>query len=216
MHSKVREIYPIRWHKTYLCPMIQHGKTLISEELLEEVFVCDLNTCKGACCVEGSGGAPLNAEEVEKLKAIWPAVKTYLPEENQREVEAQGISVIDWDGEQVTPLRKGAECVYTLFDEDGTAKCGIERAYLDGKIDFKKPISCHAYPVRITEYEYFDALNYHRWSICSAACTLGEALKVPVFRFVKDGLIRKYGEDWYAELELIFEHWKRKDAPDEA
>jgi len=192
----------------YLCTMIQHGKTLISEDLLEEVFVCDLTACKGACCVEGGSGAPLEEDEKRVLDEIWPVIREYLPKENQQEVDRQGTWVTDWDGEPVTPLRKGCECAYAYFDADGVAKCAIERAHLDGVVDFKKPVSCHAYPVRINSYEHYDALNYHRWHICSAACTLGEALKVPVFRFVKDGLIRKYGSEWYDELELIYAHWK--------
>ena len=124
-------------------------------------------------------------------------------------IKKQGTSVQDWDGEMVTPLVNDKECAYVIFDEKGITKCGIEKAWEDGVIDFKKPISCHLYPIRITYYRDFDALNYHKWDICSPACTLGAELKVPVYRFLKDALIRKYGEDWYAEIEGIDEALNR-------
>jgi hypothetical protein len=117
-------------------------------------------------------------------------------------VAEQGKSVQGL-GELETPLINGKECAYTVFETDGTASCGIEKAYLDGKIEWKKPISCHLYPIRIAKYSSFEALNYDRWSICSDACALGEELKVPVFRFLKEPLIRKYGVDFYNELEAI-------------
>ena len=192
----------------YLCTMIQHGKTLISEDLLEEVFVCDLSACKGACCVEGGSGAPLEEDEKRVLDEIWPVIREYLPEENQQEVDRQGTWVTDWDGEPETPLRKGCECAYAYFDADGVAKCAIERAHLDGVVDFKKPVSCHAYPVRITSYEHYDALNYHRWPICDAARVCGQATKLSVLDFCKDALIRKFGESWYAEAQEVQTAWR--------
>lgn len=190
--------------------MIQHGKTLIGEEVLEKSFVCDLNACQGACCVEGDAGAPLLNEELNELDEAWKVVKPYLSEEGVRAIEEQGKYIEDWDGEYVTPLIKGKECAYTVF-ENGMALCGIEKAFNDGKTNFRKPISCHLYPIRIKSYESFDAVNYDKWSICSAACVLGEQLKVPVFRFAKDALIRKYGQTWYDELEELYRAWNEKE-----
>ncbi len=183
--------------------MIELGKTIISQDLLEKDFVCNLSACKGACCVEGDAGAPLENEEVEILAEIYPKVKPFLRPEGIEAIEKQGTAIKDWDGEMVTPLVNGKECAYVIFDEKGITKCGIEKAQEAGEVDFKKPVSCHLYPVRITAYSRFDALNYHKWEICSPACALGKELQVPVYKFLKDALVRKYGEDWYAELEEV-------------
>lgn len=181
--------------------MILVGQAVISDDVKENFFVCDLEKCKGACCVEGDAGAPLEDEETGILDDIYPLIKDYLTEEGVEAIERQGTWVRDWDGEKVTPtIGDNGACAYALTDERGILKCGIEQAYLDGKIGYKKPISCHLYPIRITKYDDFDALNYDRWDICSAACVLGSQLGVPVYKFLKEPLIRKYGEDWYAEL----------------
>lgn len=190
--------------------MISIGKSLVSEEVLSEQFVCDLQKCKGACCVEGDAGAPLEEAEVKILKEEYPNFKDYLRPEGIAAVEAQGTHVLDpYDDEAVTPLVNGAECAYVVFDEKGTTLCGIEKAWRDGKTQFRKPVSCHLYPIRIQRYKSFDAVNYHEWQICAPACDLGKELKVPVFRFAKDALIRKYGPEWYAELESVSNHWKQ-------
>jgi hypothetical protein len=181
--------------------MIQIDDKLVSLDVIEEAFVCDLNACKGACCVEGDAGAPLTEEEVGILKEEYPQFKSYLREVGITSVEAQGTSVIDVDGEHVTPLRDGKECAYTVFSEDGSAMCGIELAWKDGKTSFRKPVSCHLYPIRTKRYAEFEAVNYDRWHICSAACSLGKSLKVPVYQFAKDALIRKYGKEWYDALD---------------
>lgn len=181
--------------------MILVGQAVISDDVKENFFVCDLEKCKGACCVEGDAGAPLADEETAILDDIYPQIKNYLTEEGIEAIEREGTWVRDWDGEKVTPtIGNNGACAYALTDERGILKCGIEQAYLDGKITYKKPISCHLYPIRITKYDDFDALNYDRWDICSAACVLGNRLGVPVYKFLKEPLIRKYGEDWYAEL----------------
>ena len=181
--------------------MILVGQAVISDDVKENFFVCDLEKCKGACCVEGDAGAPLADEETAILDDIYPQIKNYLTEEGIEAIEREGTWVHDWDGEKVTPtIGNNGACAYALTDERGILKCGIEQAYLEGKIGFKKPISCHLYPIRITKYDDFDALNYDRWDICSAACVLGSQLGVPVYKFLKEPLIRKYGEDWYAEL----------------
>ena len=181
--------------------MILVGKAVLSDDIKENFFVCDLEKCKGACCVEGDAGAPLEEEEIGILDEIYPQIKSYLSDEGIETIERQGTWVYDQDGDKVTPtIGDNGACAYALTDERGMLKCGIEQAYLDGKVDFKKPISCHLYPIRVTKYEDFEALNYDRWDICDAACVLGNRLGVPIYKFLKEPLIRKYGEDWYAEL----------------
>ncbi len=183
--------------------MIQLKNTLVSNDILEKKFVCDLQACRGICCVEGDSGAPLEKEELHILEEDFEKIKPFLRPEGIKAIQDQGLFVIDEDGDYVTPLVDGKECAYTVFDENGTAACGIEKAWEAGKTGFRKPISCHLYPVRLTEYTGFTAVNYHRWDICSAACTLGEKLNVPVYRFLREPLIRKFGQEWYDELELI-------------
>ena len=189
--------------------MIELGRTIISEDILEKEFVCNLSACKGACCVEGDAGAPVDDAEAKILEDIFPKVKPFLRPEGVAAIEQQGTSVTDWDGELVTPLVKGKECAYVIFDEKGITKCGIEKAWEAGAVDFQKPVSCHLYPVRITVYKDFDAVNYHKWNVCSPACSLGKELEVPVYKFLKGALTRKYGEAWYGELEDLAESWKQ-------
>ena len=185
----------------YFCGMFQLGKTIVTEDLLEKDFVCNISKCKGICCVAGEAGAPLEKEEVQILEGIYPTLKPYLRQEGIEAIEVQGTSVVSDFGELETPLVNGSECVYVVFDENKTAHCGIEQAYNDGKVNWKKPISCHLYPVRVKDYSEFAAVNYHSWDICNDACTLGKELKVPVYEFVKEALVRKFGEDWYSQLE---------------
>lgn len=192
--------------------MLQIGEILVSDDVIEKEFVCNLDKCKGACCVEGDYGAPLDEDELEILKEIYPVVKPYLSRDGIKAIERQGTHVLDEDGDLSTPTIKGRECAYAIYDEKNVLKCGIEQAYLDGKIKWKKPISCHLYPIRITKKKNFEALNYHKWNICSAACTLGKELKVPVYKFLKDPLIRKYGEAWYNELTEVIEAYERERA----
>ena len=183
--------------------MFQIGKTIVSEDVLEKEFVCNLSACKGACCVEGAAGAPLSDEETKILEDIYPKVKPFLRNEGLKAIAEQGTFIKGHDGDWETPLVEDEECAYTTFDEKGVAKCGIEEAYNAGAVDWKKPISCHLYPVRVKDYSQFSAVNYHQWQICDDACSLGKELQVPVYTFVKEALIRKYGEDWYAELEEV-------------
>lgn len=181
--------------------MFELGKTVVSEEILENHFVCDLNACKGACCVQGSAGAPLEDDEIHTLEELFEDVKPHLRKEGIKAIEEQGSYVKGTDGEWETPLVNNKECAYVVFEENGVAQCGIERAYNAGSIGWKKPISCHLYPVRIREYSMLTAVNYHRWEICDPACGLGAKLKVPVFKFVREALVRKFGQQWYDELE---------------
>ncbi|WP_109831415.1 DUF3109 family protein [Reichenbachiella versicolor] len=181
--------------------MIIVDNAVLSDDLQEQHFVCDLTKCKGACCVEGDLGAPLEKEELQILTDSVPEVMPYLPPEGQAAIKDQGAYVIDEEGDYSTPTINGRECAYAYYDNDQTLKCGIEQAYLDGKVNWQKPISCHLYPIRITKYDHYDALNYDRWDICSDACKLGDKLKVPVYKFLKGPLTRKYGEEWYKKLE---------------
>ena len=191
--------------------MIQIDDKLISEDIFSEEFVCNLSKCKGACCVEGDVGAPLDKNETEILDRLYPKFKSYLTEDGIKAIEEQGTWTTDpSDGDFVTPTVENRECVYVTFDEKGITKCGIEKAYEDGAIDWQKPISCHLYPIRATEYRTFTALNYHEWPICNDACTLGKELQVPVYKFLKTPLIRKYGEEFYQTLSDAADEWKKE------
>jgi len=185
--------------------MFQLGKTIISEDIIKKDFLCNLSACKGACCIDGDAGAPLEEEETKIMEAIYPKVKPFLRQEGIDAIEAQGTSITSDLGDLETPLINGADCAYVIFDEKNVALCAIEEAYNQGVIDWKKPVSCHLYPIRIQDYSEFSAVNYDKWEICDDACTLGEELGVPVYKFVKEALIRKYGEDWYVELEKVAE-----------
>ncbi len=188
--------------------MFQLGKTIVSEDIIEKDFVCNLSQCKGECCVSGEAGAPLNKEEVAILKDIYPKVKPFLRKEGIQAIEQQGTSVVSDFGELETTLVNDTECAYVIFDEKKTALCGIEEAYNKGVIDWKKPISCHLYPIRVKDYSEFAAVNYHKWSICDDACSLGKELQVPVYIFVKEALIRKFGQNWYDELEKVAKEYR--------
>lgn len=192
--------------------MIEHRGVLLSEELFEKRFVCDLGACKGACCEQGDSGAPLTADEARLIEKHYAAIEPYMTARGKKSVRDQGCtSVVDMDGELVTPLvQEYAECVFARKDRQGVWKCGIEQAHREGKIPFNKPISCHLYPIRITKLKHHDALNYHQWEICDPACTLGEALKMPVFRFLKAALTREYGAEWYETLEVVYGEWMRQ------
>lgn len=190
--------------------MIQIDDKLISEDLFSEKFVCDLTKCKGICCVEGDAGAPLDEDETKILEEIYPKIKPYLRPEGIKAIEEQHTHTVDIDGDLVTPLVNNAECAYVIFDENGYTKCGIEKAYEEGVIDYQKPISCHLYPIRIKSYSDFDAINYHEWNVCSDACALGKELNVKVYKFLKKPLIRKYGEEFYTTLSEAAEEWEKE------
>ena len=190
--------------------MIQIDDKLISEDIFYEACVCNLTRCKGACCVEGDVGAPLAKDETVILEAIFEQVKPFLREEGVKAIEEQGTWTIDpLDQDYVTPMVEGKECAYVIFDEKGITKCGIEKAYENGAVDWPKPISCHLYPIRTKEYDAFTAFNYDRWPICAPACELGKELQVPVYKFLKSPLIRKYGEEFYATLSEAAEEWDK-------
>jgi hypothetical protein len=180
--------------------IIEIGNKLVSADLLEKRFVCDLNACKGACCVEGDAGAPLKTAEISMLESILDEVKPYMTTEGLKAVEKSGVFYMDADNEPVTTLMEGGACAFTSFDADGTAKCGIERAFYDKKIKWKKPLSCELFPIRVKEYPKFTAFNYEEIDICKPACACGDQLNVPVYRFLKAPIIRGFGEEFFNEL----------------
>lgn len=183
--------------------MIQIDDKVISTDLFTRKYLCDLSKCKGECCDEGDSGAPLEESETAILDEIYPMVEPYLNEKEKEEIAKQGKWVIDSDGDKVTPIINGRECVYTYRDEDGTWKCAIEKAYNEGKISFKKPISCHLYPIRVTKYKKFEALNFHEWHVCKPAMELGEKIGLPVYKFLKEPIVRAYGEEFYNAMEEL-------------
>jgi len=188
--------------------MFQLNKTIVSEEIFEKEFVCNLSACLGACCVDGDAGAPLDEEETKILAEIYPKIKAYLRPEGIQAIEAQGTHIVSEFGELETPLIEGKDCAYVIFDGK-TALCGIEQAYNEGIVTWKKPVSCHLYPIRVKEYSDFSAVNYHKWHICSDACSLGAELGVPVYQFVKEALVRKFGQEWFDELDKVAQEMRK-------
>ncbi len=188
--------------------MIAIDNVLLSDEVIQEHFVCDLDKCKGGCCVDGDCGAPLTSEETKILKKVYPKVKQYLRPDYIAQIEKEGTHVLDNEYGYVTPTINRGICAYGYTDELGIVKCGIEKAWKEGVIDFQKPISCHLFPIRIKSYKTYDAVNYEpRETLCKPACKLGNKLKVPVYKFLKNSLIRKYGQEFYNTLDAIAEKY---------
>lgn len=193
--------------------MIAIENVLVSDELVKEAFVCDLNACKGACCVDGDAGAPLEKKELKNIDEVFDKVLPYLGKESREQINRQGRYVFDAEFGWVTPTINGAICVYGIKAENGIVKCGIEQAYLDGKVKWKKPISCHLFPavVKKSKDGYTEFANYEpREDHCKAACALGKKLKVPVYQFLKEPLIRKFGKDFYESLNATAQHMHTK------
>lgn len=180
--------------------MLQIDDTIISMDVIESKFICDLCKCKGQCCVDGDSGAPLEQEENDKINEILPLIWDGLSPKAQALINEQGISYRDYDGELVTSIINGKECVFTYFDENGVCKCAIDSAYREGRISVPKPISCHLYPIRLQKYRDFTAVNYHKWSICAPAVKFGKKEGVALYKFLKEPLIRKFGEQWYEQV----------------
>ena len=182
--------------------MLEIDDKVIALDVLKTHFVCDISACKGACCVEGDAGAPLLEAEIGILEGIFEKVKPYLTEEGRAKIEKNGVFYIDQDGDAVTTLMEDGTCAFASIEEDGTVFCGIEKAYRDKKINFQKPLSCALFPVRLKRYEKFTAVNYESLKICRPACDCGANLKMPLYKFLKQPLIRAFGEEFYAKLEL--------------
>ncbi len=184
--------------------MIEIDNVLISDQVVEEQFVCDLAKCKGGCCEDGDAGAPLSHPEMDMLRDIYEKVEPYLTPEGREEIRKKGLYYFDKSFGWVTPTINGKMCAYGYRDSGGVIKCGIEQAFLDGKTKFRKPISCHLFPIKIKETKTYEMVNYEpRPSLCKPACSLGKKLKMPVYVFLKDALIRKYGTEFYAVLEQV-------------
>jgi len=185
---------------------------LVSDDIVEEQFICNLNVCKGACCIEGDLGAPLEEEETAILEKIYPDIKDILTPQSRDKIAVEGLWQYSKKEGYTTSLMNDGACVYLIYDELGIAKCGIEEAHRQGLTDFLKPISCHLYPIRVSKLpgDEWEALNYHKWDICKAACALGKEHKVPIYRFLKNALVRAYGEDFYEELDAAAEYLKSK------
>ena len=183
--------------------MIQIDDKIVSQDLFEVLFVCDYDTCKGECCVEGDSGAPLEPGEAEELRRCLPEVRHLLSPAALEVIEEQGVSYFDEDGDEVTSIVRGRDCVFTTYDEQGRCACALEKVYNEGKTTFIKPISCPLYPVRLTKYPSFTAVNYHKWSICKCALKLGRKLQVPVYQFLRAPLVRAFGEEFYSQLEEV-------------
>ena len=185
--------------------MVQVGDVIVSFDVFREKFLCDLDACKGVCCIEGDAGAPVELEEVEKLEEVLPVIWDELSPKARTVIDKQGVVYTDQEGDLVTSIVNGKDCVFTCYDERGYCYCAIEKAFREGRCNFYKPISCHLYPIRIGNCGPYKALNYNRWNICKAAVALGEKKGVAVYQFLKEPLIRRFGEDWYTELELVAE-----------
>ena len=183
--------------------MIAIENTLISDDIFTEYFCCNVDVCRGCCCVEGEAGAPLNDEEIRYLEQHIDIIKPYLTEKGRQTIEKTGVFEIAIDGSMVTPLVNRAECAFLIFDKNEIAKCAIEKAFEDGKISYQKPISCHLYPIRVSRVGDSDALNYDRWTICRHAQIEGREKNIRVFQFLKEPLIRKYGTEWYKQAIFV-------------
>lgn len=190
--------------------MFQIKDTIVASDIIEESFICDLSVCKGECCVEGESGAPLENEEVKIIEDLLPQVWDDLSPAAQEIIKQQGVAYQDDDGDMVTSIVHGKDCVFTYYDEKGICKCAIEKAYREGHVDFYKPVSCHLYPIRLQKYDSFIAVNYHRWMVCKAAVLLGKKEGVKIYQFLKEPLVRRFGQDWYDELSLVAEEYNKQ------
>ena len=179
--------------------MLVIGKNIVSEEIGKSRFCCDLEKCKGACCIEGDAGAPLEESEISELEDYIDRIKPFMQKDGIGVVEKYGVFDYDMHGEFVTPLIADKDCAFVYYDKE-IARCAIEKAHEERKIGFRKPLSCHLYPIRLKEHNGFESVNYHKWHICQPACEFGKKLNLPLYKFLKDPLIRKYGEEWYEKL----------------
>ena len=189
--------------------MIEIEGKIVSTDLLTECFCCDISQCKGACCIEGDAGAPLDIDEVDILEEEYENYKPYMTPEGIQAVEEQGFMVVDVDGDYTTPLIDGGECAFTCYDEHGVALCAIDKAFREGKCSFQKPISCHLYPIRVAKFSNGTyGLNFHRWNVCASAFECGRKMGVPAYKMLKEAITRAFGEEFYAALEAAEEHIK--------
>ena len=189
--------------------MIQIEDTIISIDLIKCYFHCDLAQCKGRCCIEGEAGAPLEKQEYDVISKLLPELWHNLSSEAQNVIIHQGIGYKDRENDFVTSIVNGENCVFTCYDTDGVCRCAIEKAYDEGRISFRKPVSCQLYPVRIKRYNHYYAVNFHQWKVCRAAEALGKQKRLPLYQFLRDPLIRKFGEPWYEALDACAKELNR-------
>lgn len=180
--------------------MFQIQDTLVSLDLAEEFFCCDLSKCLGACCIEGDAGAPVTPDEVEKIKESLPAIEADMLPRALEEVRRNGVAYTDEEGDLVTTLLDGRNCAFTCYGPGGICLCALEKARREGRTSWLKPASCALYPLRLTEYPSFTAVNYHRWSICRDAVANGRRLGIRLYQFLEQPLTERFGAEWYAEL----------------
>jgi hypothetical protein len=194
--------------------LVEIDDKIVSTDLFSEKFVCDLSKCKGACCVKGNGGAPLTEKEVELIEDNLEQIKPFMSEKGIQTIKDEGVYYLDEEDAPATKLIDKKECCFVYFDNSNTAKCSIETAYKSGEIDFNKPQSCHLYPIRIKEFTEFTALNYEEWDICAPACSLGQSLKVPVYKFLQEPITRVFGSSFFDELSKIDLELKKREETD--
>lgn len=187
--------------------MIEIEDKIISDDLFEKKFVCDLQKCKGVCCVEGDSGAPLTKKEILEIDKNISKIKTEMSPTGLSILEKKDFYYVDSDGDQVTSLINDKECVFVVYDQNKIAKCSIESAFRKNKINFNKPISCHLYPIRVKKYENFQAINVDSWHICQPACKCGTELNVPVFKFLKNAIVRSWGLIFFQQLDSVYEQF---------
>lgn len=190
--------------------MLQIQNTLVSLDLIERYFCCDLDACKGACCIEGDAGAPVTEEECQRIKEVLPAIEDDLLPAAHAAIRDEGVAYVDEEGDLVTTIINGANCAFSCYDKNGTCICALEKACREGRSSFLKPASCHLYPVRLKEYDGFTAVNFHRWKICKPAEVLGRKLKLRAYKFLKEPLIARFGQEWYDELCLVADEYLRQ------
>lgn len=189
--------------------MVEVGDVVVSLDIFKEKFLCDLKACQGACCIEGDAGAPVELEEIAAIEEALPVIWNDLSLKARGVINKQGVAYVDKEGDLVTSIVNGKDCAFTCYDEHGCCFCALERAYRQGKIKFCKPISCFLYPIRVKKRGAFSALNYNRWDVCKAAVVLGQKEDLPVYKFLKEPLVQKFGEAWYQELELVARELKK-------
>jgi hypothetical protein len=187
--------------------MLQIQNALVSLDLAEEFFCCDLDQCLGACCIEGDAGAPVTPEEIMKLEEVLPDIKADLMPRAVEAIEEEGVAYTDEEGDLVTTIIDGRNCAFSCYAEGGKCLCAIDKAYREGRVGWRKPISCYLYPLRLTEYPTFTAVNYHRWKICRPAVVNGKRLGIRLYQAMKEPLIARFGHEWYAELCEACEAW---------
>lgn len=186
--------------------MLQIDDAIISLDVIDHHFACDLSKCKGICCVEGDEGAPVTEDEVRQIESLLPIILNKLSKGAQDVIQRQGIAYLDRDGELAISIVNGAECVFAFQNDDGCWKCRIEEAFEQQKTSFRKPLSCHLYPIRITTHKTFTAVNYHQWHVCRDGIAFGNEQNIPLYRFLKEPLIRKFGNEWFYQLTLAADH----------